>query len=94
MIRDDSYEYSIKTETSYLDSIGVSDDDIESIVSSFLDDLYLDDDNDDPTTAIDPSMSDTMPFLWNERKTISLRSGTTVDSKNASYVRLWLSSEA
>lgn len=54
----------------------------------------MNDGNDDPTTEIDSEFASTLPFLWNVQKTIQLKPGTSVDSKSANVIMMWLSSQA
>lgn len=82
-IRNDFFNYEAKSETAYLNEIGVSNADILNVQSSFIDDIYLEDDDGDPTTEIDQDAASNTSFLFNVEKIISLKPGKKIDSKDA-----------
>lgn len=94
IIRNNQYAYNAKTEAAYIAELGIDSSKIYSSTSSFFDDLYEVDSNDDPTTAINQDVARDMPFLWNVKKHITLNQGVIVDSKPAVYIDMWLSSNA
>lgn len=94
IIRNNQYAYNAKTEDAYIAELGIDSSKIYSSTSSFFDDLYEVDSNDDPTTTINLSVAQDLPFLWNVKKHITLNQGVIVDSKPAVYIDMWLSSNA
>lgn len=49
-IKDEHFNYAAKTETAYLGEIGVTTADVLNVQSSFMTELYVEDDEGDPTT--------------------------------------------
>ena len=83
-----SYSYGAKTLDAFIDSISASSKIVEQ-TSSFIDSIYLRDDEGNPTTEIDPDYDEGLIHNIDMRCTASKLS---IDNESISYLDIFISS--